>query len=342
MRRAVVVGSGRIFQKNKALTVEQRFLCVLLLFLMLTSLFIGEVSFAWEDFIERSHLLLQIITELRLPRAVLAIEVGAALALSGAALQALAHNPLAEPSLTGASQGAALGAAFVFYYNIFPVLGVFALPLAALIGAFLSLFVLFFLAKFLSPEKNLAPESFILAGIALSALSGALLGAVLNFAPNPYAMQELVFWLLGSVKERGWEATYFLTPALILGAWGILKSQDFLSALSLGTIGAKSLGFQLEKESAQTIFFCALLVGAAVAAAGSIGFVGLIVPHLARKIWGENPAQILFPSALLGGALVLCADILLRILPGAELKLGILTALIGAPFFLFLLCQRRF
>ncbi len=280
-----------------------------------------------------------ILWQLRLPRTLLAIEVGAALALSGAALQNLVHNPLADPALTGASQGAALFAALVFYYGFLSQLGIFALPLAAFIGAGFSLLLLFFWAGFLSSNQRFAPESFILAGLALSTLSGALLGAVLNFAPNPFAMQELVFWLMGSLSERTTQALYFLTPALIIGAWGIFSARHFLSALSLGSHGAQSLGFSVGKMSMLVVFYSALLVSASVATAGSIGFVGLIVPHMARKMFGENPSQMLLPSLLLGALLVLLADILVRLLPGEELKLGILTSLIGAPFFVFLLCQ---
>ena len=294
------------------------------------SLFLGEIAILpWEIFDSKNA---QIILELRLPRTLLALEIGAALALSGAALQAFMQNPLADPALTGTSSGAALGAAAVFYYALFPTLADFALPFAALIGAFISLVLLFVFAGF--PKKTLSPETLILAGIAISTLGGAALATLLNFAPNPFAMQELVFWLLGSVANRGFAPLYFLTPALILGGLLIFKTRAFLNALSLSSAAAQSMGFSIFKMSLYLIVGAAVLVGA-------IGFVGLVVPHIARKIVGNTPAKTLMPSALLGALLVLFADIIVRLLPGAELKLGIVTALIGAPFFVFLLCQQR-
>lgn len=341
MRRPVVVGFIRKSQKNFRLTVENRkiiaFFSIFTAILAIFSLFLGEIAILpWEIFDSKNA---QIILELRLPRTLLALEIGAALALSGAALQAFMQNPLADPALTGTSSGAALGAAAVFYYALFPTLADFALPFAALIGAFISLVLLFVFAGF--PKKTLSPETLILAGIAISTLGGAALATLLNFAPNPFAMQELVFWLLGSVANRGFAPLYFLTPALILGGFLIFKTRAFLNALSLGSAAAQSMGFSIFKMSLYLIVGAAVLVGASVSAAGSIGFVGLVVPHIARKIVGNTPAKTLMPSALLGALLVLFADIIVRLLPGAELKLGIVTALIGAPFFVFLLCQQR-
>ena len=320
-------------ENRKILIIFSIFTAILAIF----SLFLGDIKILpWEIFDNKNA---QIVFTLRLPRTLLALEVGAALALSGAALQAFMQNPLADPALTGASSGAALGAAAVFYYALFPTLADLALPCAALLGALASLILLFLFAGF--PKKTLFPETLILAGIAISTLGGAALATLLNFAPNPFAMQELVFWLLGSVANRGFSPLYFLTPALVLGGLLIFKTRHFLNALSLGTAAAQSMGFSVFKMSLLLIFGASLLVGSSVAAAGSIGFVGLVVPHIARKLFGSTPAQSLLPSALLGALLVLFSDIVVRLLPGMELKLGIVTALIGAPFFVFLLCQQR-
>lgn len=274
--------------------------------------------------------------EIRLPRTLLALLVGAALGLSGAALQGLLRNPLADPGLTGASQGAALGAACVFYFNLFPALGVAAPALAGLIGAGLALLVMLLLA---GPGGQ---AMVIMAGLAISTLTGALLAAVLNYAPNPFAMQELVFWLLGSVSERGLDHLWLLLPALLIGGGLIWSQRRLLLGLSLGESVAQSMGLSPRQGGRLVVLGAALLVGASVAVAGAIGFVGLIVPHLVRPWVRHRPDRVLLPSALLGAILVCLADIVVRLLPpGQELKLGVLTSLIGAPLFIWLVWKER-
>lgn len=274
--------------------------------------------------------------EIRLPRTLLALLVGAALGLSGAALQGLLRNPLADPGLTGASQGAALGAAGVFYFGLLPELGAAAPALAGLLGAGVALLLMLLLA---GPA---GPGMVIMAGLAISTLAGALLAAVLNFAPNPYAMQELVFWLLGSVAERGLDHLWLLLPALLLGGGLIWSQRRLLLGLSLGEPVAHSLGLAPARGSRLIVLGAALLVGSSVAVAGAIGFVGLIVPHLVRPWVQHRPDRLLLPSALLGAVLVGLADITVRLLPpGQELKLGVLTSLIGAPLFIRLVWQER-
>lgn len=277
-----------------------------------------------------------VIGDIRLPRTLLALAVGAALGLAGAALQALLRNPLADPSLTGASQGAALGAAMVFYFGLLPALGAAAVAVAGLIGAAIALGLMLLLAG----SANAAMV--IMAGLAISTLSGALLATVLNFAPNPYAMQELVFWLLGSVSERGLEHLTFLLPALLLASVILYSQRKLLAALSLGDEVAQSLGFNVRRGARLIILSAALLVGSAVAVAGSIGFVGLLVPHMVRPLVGHRPEKVLLPSALCGATLVCLADVLVRLLPaGRELKLGVLTALLGTPLFIYLVWRER-
>jgi iron complex transport system permease protein len=277
-----------------------------------------------------------IIGEIRLPRTLLAIAVGAALGMSGAALQGLLRNPLADPSLTGASQGAALGAATVFYFGLFPAVGAAAPALAGLIGAGLALLLMLGLAG------SSRPSMVIMAGLAISTLTGAALATVLNFAPNPFAMQELVFWLLGSVSERGLDHLMLLLPALLLGGGLIWSQRQLLFGLSLGEQVAESMGLNYRRGSRLIVLGAALLVGAAVAVAGSIGFVGLLVPHMVRPLVQHRPDRLLLPSALAGASLVCLADICVRLLPpGREIKLGVLTALIGAPLFIWLVWKDR-
>lgn len=277
-----------------------------------------------------------IMGEIRLPRTLLAVVIGAALGFSGAALQGLLRNPLADPGLTGASQGAALGAATVFYFGLFPWAGEAAPAVAGLIGAGVALMLMLALAG------SSRPAMVIMAGLAISTVTGAALAIVLNFAPNPYALQELVFWLLGSVSERGLSHLLWLLPPCLLGALLIWRQRGLLMALSLGEQVAASMGLSLRGGSRQVVLGVALLVGASVSVAGSIGFVGLLVPHLIRPWVGHRPDRLLWPSALAGGILVCLADVCVRSLPpGRELKLGVLTSLLGAPLFIWLVWKDR-
>ena len=278
-----------------------------------------------------------IIGEIRLPRTLLALIVGAALGLTGAALQGLLRNPLADPSLIGVSQGAALGAAAIFYFDVWAFMGSLATPVAGLTGAAITLMALIGLSGSIS-----RPGIIIMAGLALSTLTGALLAVVLNFAPNPYAMQELVFWLLGSVSQRGMDHLTVLLPAFILGFIIIYSQRRLLLGLSLGEKVADSMGLRVTRGSRFIILGAALLIGSAVAVAGNIGFIGLLVPHLLRRFVNYRPDKLLIPSALFGAVLVCAADVVVRYMPPQrELKLGVLTALIGAPFFIYLVWKER-
>ncbi len=275
-----------------------------------------------------------IIGEIRLPRTLIAVFVGGALGLSGAALQGLLRNPLVEPSLVGASQGAALGAASVFYFGLFAAAGSLAITIAGLIGALVALLLM------LALSGTGRPSLVILAGLAISTIAGAALAVVLNFAPNPYAMQELVFWLLGSVSNRGIDSLYILLPALVIGGAIILSQRRLLSALGLGEQIAASMGLSVNRGSRLVVLGTAILVGASVSVAGNIGFVGLLVPHLLRPFTQYRPDKLLIPSALAGAILVCVADIFVRLLPyGQELKLGVLTSLLGAPLFIWLVVK---
>jgi len=278
-----------------------------------------------------------IVYEVRLPRTLLAMGVGAALGLAGAALQGLLRNPLVEPGLIGVSSGAALGAAAVFYFDLFAAAGLLAMPLAGLLGALMVLWFLLLLAG-----RHARPAVLIMAGLAISTLAGSLLAMVLNFAPNPFAMQELVFWMLGSVSLRGLDQVAVLAMTLLPGVLLVWRQRRLLWGLSLGEATAQSLGLPLLRGSRQILAGSALLVGGAVAVAGNVGFVGLLAPHLLRPWVGHRPDRLLMPSMLAGAVLVLAADLLLRLAPpDRELKLGVLTSLVGAPFFLWLVWRER-
>jgi iron complex transport system permease protein len=275
-----------------------------------------------------------ILWQLRLPRLLLGILVGASLGLSGAVLQGLLRNPLAEPSLLGTSSGAALGAVIVFYFGLG---GVFALPLGGMAGALAALALIYGLAG-----RRPDTLTIILAGIAINAFAGALTSLALNLAPNPYAALEIVFWLLGSLADRGFDQIWLALPPILVGWVLLASSARALDALTLGEDTAHSLGFSPAWVNARAIIGTALAVGAAVAVTGVIGFVGLVVPHLLRPLVGYRPGRLLLPSALGGAALLTAADCLARGLAyGPELQLGVVTAILGAPFFLYLLTRQR-
>ena len=277
-----------------------------------------------------------VMQEIRLPRAILGAMVGAALGLGGAILQGLLRNPLAEPGLIGVSSTAALGAAVTFYTGLaalFPL----ALPLGGMAGAMAAAVLILILAG-----QNSSVLMLILAGIAVNAMAGALIALVLNLAPSPYAALEIFFWLLGSLADRSFTHVALAAPLIVIG-WVLMAGQGrALDALSIGEETAASLGVNVAALRVRLIAGIALSVGAAVAVSGVVGFVGLVVPHLLRPLVGHQPSRLLLPSALGGAALTLAADSAVRLWWwGPELRLGVVTALIGAPFFFALLLRTR-
>jgi iron complex transport system permease protein len=276
-----------------------------------------------------------ILWEIRVPRTALALLIGFSLGLTGAALQGYLRNPLAEPGLVGASSGAALGAVLVFYFGLMGA-GSFMLPLGGIAGALAALGILTALAGGAPSVTTL-----ILAGVAINAAANALTSLALNLAPNPFAVYEILFWLLGSVSDRGIEHVAMAAPFIIGGTIAILATARGLDALALGEDVAASLGIDLKRLRLTVIGGSGVVVGACVAVSGMIGFIGLVVPHLVRPLVGHRPSRVLVPSALAGAALLTFADLAVRVLPGRELKLGVVTALIGAPFFLALILRKR-
>ena len=277
-----------------------------------------------------------ILLDIRLPRALLALVIGATLGLAGAALQGLVRNPLAEPGIIGVSNGAALGAVLVFYYG-FAGAAWFVLPLGGLVGALCSVGFLFVLVG-----RSRATVTLILAGIAINAIGGALIALALNFAASPFAVQEIVFWLLGSVANRSVDDLLIALPFMLPGWAVMLYCGRFLNALTLGEETAYSLGFDVARLRLVLVLGVAASVGAAVSVAGNIGFVGLVVPHLVRPLVAYEPRRLLAASALVGAILLLVADVAVQLVSGeTEMKLGVVTALVGAPFFLLLILKSR-
>lgn len=277
-----------------------------------------------------------ILQEIRIPRALLGLMVGAVLGLSGAVLQGLLRNPLAEPGLLGVSAAASLGAVFAVYSGL-TALFAYALPLSALLAALGAVILLRLLAG-----RYVDTLTLILSGVALSSLAGALTSLILNMSSNPFAALEIVFWMLGSLADRSWTHVGMALPFMLLGAVCLLATAKALDALSLGEDVARSLGVNVRRTSTLAVFGTAMSVGAATAVTGAIAFVGLIVPHLLRGAVENKPSRLLVVSALGGAAFLLLADILVRLVfPAKDLKLGVITALIGAPFFFWLLLQVR-
>jgi iron complex transport system permease protein len=298
-------------------------LCVVCLLLAGVSLLLGASGFGLPARI--------ILLQIRLPRTLLALLVGGALGLSGAALQGGLRNPLADPGLLGIVGCAALGAVVVFYWGLaqrfFP-----ALPLGGMVGAGFGCVLLLGFAG-----RAPSGPSLILAGVALSAIAAALLALALTLAPNPFALSEIMFWLMGGLDDRSLSHVVIATPPILLGGFLLVRVGRGLDALSLGEATAATLGVPVERTMRVIAIGTALSVGAGAAVAGGIGFIGLVVPHLLRPLLGERPGALL-PSAIpAGAALLLSADILVRaavlVLPvSQEPRLGVLTALLGAPF----------
>lgn len=277
-----------------------------------------------------------VMREIRAPRAVLGFMVGASLGLSGAAMQGYLRNPLAEPGLIGVSASAALGAVIALQTG-FAAAFALALPVAALAAALVAVGLIALMA---GPGGG--SLALILAGVAISALAGALTSLVLNLSPNPFAANEIVFWMMGSLADRSWLHVAIAAPFMALGAALVAGTGRGLDALTLGEDAAASLGINLPRLRLRLVLGIAAMVGAATAVAGAIGFVGLVVPHLLRGAVGARPGRLLAASALGGAALVLAADIAVRlVLPGRDLKLGVVMALIGAPVFLQLIWRQR-
>jgi len=311
-------------------------LALLLAVAFVLSLLAGRVWLSPQEIIgAHNDLARLIVTDLRLPRSVLALLVGASLGLSGAVLQGLTRNPLAEPGLLGVSTGAALGAVLAIYFGI-TLIGGMGGPLLGLIGALAACGLTFGLGQ------GGGTITLVLAGAAVSSLTAAGIALALNFAPNPYAAYEIMNWLLGSLADKSWNQVWLILPFVLVGCAALATTGRALDALTLGETQAESLGIDLTRLRIAAIAGTALAVGAATSVTGAIGFIGLVAPHLARPFVGHQPSRILLPATLGGALLLLVADIAARLIHlGPELKLGVFTSLVGTPFFFWLVVRLK-
>ncbi|MCH9809022.1 MAG: iron ABC transporter permease [Alphaproteobacteria bacterium] len=309
--------------------------------LFIASLVTGPAGISFWDSLEalamgREGAASIVMQEIRLPRAILGVLIGASLGLSGAALQGYLRNPLAEPGLLGISSSASLGAVLAIYTGLSAAFSL-ALPLMALLGAVGAVLLVRILAG-----NQAATISLILAGVAVTSFAGAMTSLMLNLSPNPFAALEIVFWMLGSLKDRSMTHVWLCLPFILIGWAMMFQAGRALDALTLGEEAAASLGFRMDRVQALVVLGTAASVGAATSVAGAIGFIGLVVPHILRPLVGAKPSRLLLASALGGAGVLLAADVAVRLVaPDRDLKLGVLTALVGAPFFLWLIFQQR-
>lgn len=305
------------------------------------SLFIGPAALPAEEvvaglFAQGDAAVAAVIREIRLPRALAAWLAGACLGAAGAALQGLLRNPLADPGVLGVSAAAAFGAVLALYFNL-AVIAFWITPMAAIVFALGATAALYALGA-----GRVSTARLILIGVGLSSFSGALTALVMNLAPNPFALSDLVNWLFGSVANRSFRDLAMAAPFFAAGLFVILAAGPGLRALTLGEETAAAIGADLARTRMLIIAGTAALVGASVSLAGAIGFIGIVAPHIVRPLAGHDPARLILPSALLGGAVLTAADLFIRVLPfDQELKLGVAAALIGAPGFVWIAAATR-
>lgn len=328
-------------KRSQWLAMNVVIMFVLLLSCAFFSLFYGAANISVGDVItglfdNTGSNLSIIVQELRLPRVLIGVCAGASLGLSGAALQGLLRNPLADPGIIGVSSSASLGAVIAIYLG-FAAVWSLAVPIMAMTGAFIAITILFSLSS-----NDGRVLTLILTGIGISSLATAGISLVMNFAPNPMSLRDMVMWMLGSLENRTTTDLYMMAPFVLAGWAFLIGVGQGLNALALGEDTAHSLGININYLRWRIVLGTALSVGATVAVCGSIGFIGLVVPHIMRSIFGSEPRNILLPSAIGGAILLTLADIATRIPVGhTQLKLGVLTAFIGAPVFLYIIHKSR-
>lgn len=310
-----------------------RWLCLLVLVLFTASLATGPVMWPWRLGNEVGW---AIVWELRVPRAALGLLIGGALGLSGAALQGWLRNPLVEPGVIGVSACASFAAVCAFYSGLAASFTL-ALPLAGIAGAALAVALLMAAVR-----AGTCTVTLLLMGVAINAVAAALISLVLGLSPNPFAYQEISLWIAGSIADRDLRYLLIAAPFIIAGGVIVLGAGRWLDALSLGEDVARSLGADTGRLGICLTLGVGLMVGAATSVSGVIGFVGLVAPHLVRARVGNRPGATMIPSMLMGAALVLVADIIVRFVPTAyELQLGVITALVGAPFLVRIIHRAR-
>ncbi|MCB1859966.1 MAG: iron ABC transporter permease [Gammaproteobacteria bacterium] len=316
-------------------------LTLALIAVFFVSLFVGSspipvIRAAREAADGNASVIALILTEVRLPRALIALFSGATLGLCGAAMQGLLRNPLAAPGLIGSSSGAVLGSVAVLYSGLGTLFWL-ALPAGGMLGSLLATLMVYLMAG-----RDAGTSTLILAGVAINSLALAMVSLILNLAPSPYAVQDIVLWMLGSIANRSLDDFWMLLPGTLIGWLLLVGSGRSLDALTLGEETAYTLGVNLPRLRWRIFIAIALAVGSAVSVTGTISFIGLVIPHLLRPLVGFQPGRLLPVSALGGALLLLLADIAVRLFPpGIEIKVGVLTSLVGAPFFLYLILKTR-
>ncbi|WP_026353868.1 FecCD family ABC transporter permease [Woodsholea maritima] len=317
-----------------ALVAGSVLVMVLACFLGSTELSPSRIMMAFIGLGDRADML--VIWHIRFPRTLAAFLVGAALGISGAAMQGLLRNPLAEPGVLGVSATAALGATFALYYGLVG-LWPFILPISAILGALLATGVVAMMAF-----RTQSVVTLILVGVGLSSFAAALMSLLMNLAPNPFSLSDMINWMMGSVANRSFDDIGLAAPFILAGLALLLWQRRGLSALTLGEEAAAGLGLNLKLQRLSVILGAGLATGGAVALAGAIGFVGIVAPHIIRPWVGHDPARTLIPSGLMAGMILVLADIVVRLLPtAAEMKLGVIAAIIGAPAFAYIAAQRK-
>ncbi|QCJ42334.1 iron ABC transporter permease [Bacillus sp. S3] len=289
------------------------------------------------DTIDAMHT--SIVLNIRLPRVILAGLVGASLAIAGAAFQGLLRNPLADPYTLGVSSGASVGAVLTLFFHLsIPFIGIFTLPLLSILFSFLTIFLVLAFARKI--ERSMRVETIILTGIIFSSFLGAFISLLIALTGDE--LRQIISWLLGSVSMRGWEYIKIILPFFVIGSAILMLNAKELNAMSFGEERAHHLGVNVQKRKLIILSAGSILTGAAVAVSGTIGFVGLVIPHLSRILWGPDHRYLLPLSILTGSGFLILADLLSRtIISPTELPIGVITALIGAPVFAVILLQRK-
>ncbi len=286
--------------------------------------------------------MMSIVNNIRIPRALLAILIGFALAISGASLQGICRNPLADPGLLGISSGAAaaavIGIVFMTQWSVPDVIRPYLLPSLAFIGAAITALLI---NKMAQVNGRLEIVTLLLSGIALNALFAAVIG-MMSYLADDQSLRLITYWLMGSLGAATWQNIMIISPILALSIWGIYRKRNELNLLLLGEANAKYMGVEVGQVKKQLLWLNALTVGVAVSVSGIIGFIGLVVPHILRITLGSDYRHLLVNSMLLGGSVMLIADLVARMVAApAEVPIGIITSIIGAPVFILLLIKQK-
>lgn len=325
---------------NKYIT-SNLLLIIALILTAITSLMIGRTPLAVSEILygfvgPANDPISIIVTELRLPRVLLGILIGATLGISGAALQGVLRNPLADPGVIGVTASASLGAVIAIHLGLAIMWPLF-IPIFAMAGALIATAILLFVSV-----RESSVLMLILVGIGISSLAIAGVSLVMNMAESPMSVRDMIMWMLGSLENRTSTDLLLALPFILFGWIMMINVGQGLNALSIGEDTAQSMGINISMLKLRVVIGSAISVGAAVAACGSIGFIGLVVPHMVRGLITNEPGGILIPSALMGGLLLTLADLMTRLpMPGATLQLGVVTSLIGAPAFLYIVYKTR-